>query len=140
MARIRTVKPEWMQIHNDESYQISANGHVRSSNGHELKPFRRGRSGHLAVDLPSGRRYVHQLVAEAFLGKRPNGCEVRHLNNDPADNRVENLDWGTRSENVLDLRALRTHCPSGHEFTPANTYTQPNGWRRCRECKRRYRK
>jgi hypothetical protein len=30
----------------------------------------------------------------------------------------------------------RTHCRNGHEYTPENTYIQPNGHRRCRVCAR----
>lgn len=29
-----------------------------------------------------------------------------------------------------------THCPAGHEYTPENTYTSPDGKRHCRTCKR----
>ena len=29
-----------------------------------------------------------------------------------------------------------THCPQGHEYTPENTYTHPQGWRACRACLR----
>jgi len=32
--------------------------------------------------------------------------------------------------------AAKTHCASGHEFTPDNTYVRPNGARDCRVCKR----
>lgn len=30
----------------------------------------------------------------------------------------------------------RTHCPRNHKYTPENTYTQSDGRRRCRECRR----
>lgn len=39
-------------------------------------------------------------------GPRPAGCEALHLNHAPSDNRVENLRWGTRSENLkMDYEA-----------------------------------
>lgn len=44
---------------------------------------------------------VHVLVAAAFLGPRPAGYDVMHLNANRADNRVENLRYGTRSENMF---------------------------------------
>ena len=45
---------------------------------------------------------VHKLVLNAFVGERPEGFVCRHLNGNPKDNRLENLCWGTPSENVQD--------------------------------------
>jgi len=63
--------------------------------------------GYLVVSLWDGRKYnrtVHSLVAEAFLGPRPQGHEVRHLNDDRYDNRIENLAYGTHSDNMRDAQ------------------------------------
>lgn len=49
--------------------------------------------------------FVHEIVAEAFLPERPPGHEVRHLNGDRTDNRVDNLAWGTRQDNADDREA-----------------------------------
>jgi len=43
---------------------------------------------------------VHSLVAEAFLGPRPAGYDIMHLNGDRKDNRAANLRYGTRKENL----------------------------------------
>jgi hypothetical protein len=46
---------------------------------------------------------VAHLVADAFLPpKRPTDTVVRHLNDDPSDNRIENLAWGTHHDNAQD--------------------------------------
>jgi hypothetical protein len=45
---------------------------------------------------------VHRLVLFAFIGSCPEGMECRHLNGKRADNRLENLAWGTDKENRLD--------------------------------------
>jgi len=46
---------------------------------------------------------VHHLMANAFLAPKSSTDQVlRHLNDDPADNRIENLAWGTYSDNMAD--------------------------------------
>lgn len=47
-------------------------------------------------------RTVHSLVAEVFIGPRPDGLEIRHLDGDNMNNRVENLAYGTHRENERD--------------------------------------
>jgi len=48
--------------------------------------------------------HVHELVTRAFLGLRPEGFQVRHLDGDPENNVVANLAYGTAKENVADKR------------------------------------
>ena len=82
-------------------------------------------------------------LLEAFVGPCPSGQEACHANDDPRDNRLENLRWDTRSANALDSvrngthhAARRTHCAQGHEFTAINTYRYPSGKRSCVVCRR----
>ena len=106
-------------------------------------------SGHVKVSLWRDNRemtaHVHTLVAEAFIGARPAGAFACHNNGDPADNRVENIRWGTPSSNSYDRRkhgtdhkVNRTHCPRGHELVQPNIvpYQARNGHRSCRACSR----
>lgn len=46
--------------------------------------------------------YLHRLLLDAFVGPCPDGCEALHGNGERLDNRIENLRWGTRAENVAD--------------------------------------
>lgn len=94
-------------------YRIDRDANVFSDGAakwakHQHKPTL-GARGYLRVRISPGHqqkrveRKVHQLVALAFIGPRPEGCTlVRHLNGNPLDNRVENLAWGTARDNVLD--------------------------------------
>lgn len=43
---------------------------------------------------------VHKMVLFAFKGKRPKGYDSAHLNGIKSDNRIENLAWVTRKENM----------------------------------------
>ncbi len=45
---------------------------------------------------------VHQLVLRAFVGLPLSGMECRHINGSRKDNRLENLQWGTKKENAED--------------------------------------
>lgn len=119
---------------------------TRRIKGRVLKPGRIGTSDHRHVVL-DGRadRTVHSLVLETFVGPRPPGMEARHVNDDPTDNRLENLCWGTRSENSHDairnerhFHAGLTHCRRGHELTPENMQQHTSSGRRrtCLACRR----
>lgn len=61
-------------------------------------------AGYLFVKLDRKKRGrpVHQLVARAFMGMPPDGMEVLHSNGNRKDNRIENLRYGTHSENIID--------------------------------------
>lgn len=80
-------------------------GHTRTMNGRVLKPAANKHNPHLYVVLGHGAAgsAVHRLVAATFLGPCPDGQEVRHLDGNAQNNRVDNLAYGTRSENILDV-------------------------------------
>ena len=70
-----------------------------------LKPGRSS-SGYLTVAFGRGHsQCVHVLVAAAFLGLKPEGCEVRHKDDNRENPRLLNLEYGTRQDNVNDMMA-----------------------------------
>lgn len=145
---------EWRDVLDWEGiYEVSDYGRVRRSGaapgarvGRILKASVTDEWGHLAVILHSNgmrkHRKVHTLVLEAFSGRRPAGLEGCHNNGDAADNRAQNLRWGTRSENSMDMvkhgrnNAGKTHCPRGHSYAAANLLIIPSRpeARYCRAC------
>lgn len=46
-----------------------------------------------------------QLVLETYVGPRPEGCEADHLDNDRGNDRLDNLRWVSRKENVARIFA-----------------------------------
>lgn len=70
--------------------------------GRVLRPGDR-QAGHVSVAIGKGNsRDVHLLVLEAFVGPCPEGHEACHHDDNPVNNVVWNLRWGTRSSNLLD--------------------------------------
>lgn len=102
-------------ILNFPNYGITPNGRVwvyprtdttgRNSGGRWLKSIIQ-KNGRCHVTLYRAGlgtpQTIHRLVLETYIGPCPEGMQCRHLNGNPADNRLENLAWGTRLENMQD--------------------------------------
>jgi len=109
---------EYREVPGYPEYRVGSDGSVWSrysgKRGHkgckltdnwkQLNPS--ARKGYRVVNICSGGKrrtwLVHRLVALAFIGPEPAGHEVCHANGNPADNRAENLRYGTRKENMAD--------------------------------------
>jgi hypothetical protein len=108
----------------EDLYQVSNFGNVHSKDRIVVDDYRgtvrsrrlRGKVirtrmydnyGHLAVGLSTQNRNkrtwsVHQLVLLAFVGKCPTGLEIRHIDGQAWNNRLDNLVYGTHTENEHD--------------------------------------
>lgn len=132
---------KWRPVVGHEGlYEVSDLGRVRSLNTWSRSGFhvtgrmipgrvlrlKTSRSGYAVVNLSSrptsdGARSkktwsVHRLVAEAFLENTSGGNDVNHIDFRPLNNRLNNLEWATRKENLRHSSragrlANRRGCP-----------------------------
>lgn len=96
----------WAEIPGFKDYLASTKGQIGSiKNGHfKVISQRSHNKGYNRVDLwyenQSKYYLVHKLVTLAFYGKRPKNKEVNHINTNKKDNRLENLEYVTKKENM----------------------------------------
>ena len=106
---------KWVPVFGFEKYYEVSNtgvirriGKSRGSVFHNILTQTLNNSGYLRVRISRvGIRkniYVHKIVAESFLGPRPNGLFVNHIDCNKTNNNIENLEYVTRKENMNHAR------------------------------------
>lgn len=112
LGRVRSLDRSWMQV---------------ARGGSLYRHFKRGQmlrpgiasNGYPTVALGRGNtRTLHSLVADAFLGPCPSNQEVRHKDGRRTNPALDNLEYGTRTQNILDAvkhgtwmsEKRRIHC------------------------------
>lgn len=104
------MEETWRGVVGYESYfEVSNTGKIRSLNYKksgkpgELKQYQ-DRDGYKQLVVYSGGKSklfkVHRKVAEAFLPNPDKLPVIMHLDDDPSNNHVSNLRWGTQAENL----------------------------------------
>lgn len=138
----------WLQCPNYPSYEVSDEGLVRrGKTGHVLAfNIKKGNHPYRRVNLSENGVaklvFVHRLVLEAFAGPCPEGCQTLHADDDPSNNRLDNLSWGTPKKNHEainrhgvrnsraklsedDVRAIRLsalrHCDLARRYNVSST-------------------
>jgi hypothetical protein len=153
----------WLPVPGYPSYEVSDHGQVRSIDREGLSRWGTPRMfpGRLLAQTLSGgskgRKYractlyrdgepravtIHTLVLQTFVGPRPRKTQGCHRDDNPENNHLNNLYWGTPRQNAQDMirngrcwKTNITHCPQGHEYTEENTYVYPRtGHRQCLTC------
>lgn len=99
---------EWRRVPSFSRYEASSSGYIRRAgyNGFKgdwhkprLLSHKIDRYGYVKVKVSGQWRGAHRLVCEAFCGSS-DLPQVNHLNGKKDDNRAENLEWCTASENA----------------------------------------
>lgn len=99
------MKEIWKSIEGtDGKYFISNFGRVYSSFSNIIMKTRKGTCGYEAVGFAINGKVrkndVHRLVASHFIDNPKNKLQVNHIDGDKSNNRAENLEWVTPSENM----------------------------------------
>lgn len=103
-------REQWLPVPGWPAYEVSSHGRVRRLGMPGVLAQRADGHGYLTVTLSDSPRRktarVHVLVAEAFLGPRPPGLQIRHLDSRSWNCAVSNLAYGTAVENAQDRRRV----------------------------------
>lgn len=101
----------------NNNYYIFSNGSIYNNKRQSfLKPVQ-NLSGYCYVSISVNNKkknfYIHVLVAKYFIGNPPDPkMQVNHKNKIRNDNRIENLEWVTQSQNSIHAKTYRPMIPS----------------------------
>lgn len=143
---------EWKLIDEFPDYEVSTLGEVR--NRTTMQVLRQVKSGGYMQVIIEGkyRRYVHRLVATAFIPNDDNLPQVNHKDENKTNNNVDNLEWctpkynsncGTQSEKISKAisgkHSIRKSLAQvGNTRAAGKGYTH-TGWHHTEEAKARIR-
>lgn len=92
-----------MEIEGYEDYLIYDDGRLWSKKRKIFKKHVTNKKGYLRVQLCKNSKvknfYIHRLVALHYIPNPDNKSDVDHINDNPSDNKLENLQWLTGEEN-----------------------------------------
>lgn len=95
---------EFKKVKGFSNYKISKTGIIHSKNGDKLSPSKNNSNGYKSVVLYKNgnphHKYIHDLVANAFLNNPNNKTIVGHKDGNKLNNNVSNLVWQSSSENT----------------------------------------
>lgn len=110
---------EWLDIPGlDGKFQVSNTGCIRNSKTGTILKLHTNSNGRIVVNVkPLGRKgpgktlNVHRCVALAFLERNDETHEVNHIDGNPSNNNVSNLEWVSHAENMQHAvtTGLRTY-------------------------------
>lgn len=92
------------QFRDYSNYIIYSDGRIYSKRNKKFLTMKISHDGYGRTQLYKDKKYknynFHRVVAEVFIPNPDNKPFVNHINGNKLDNRVENLEWCTQSENI----------------------------------------
>lgn len=106
----------WADILDFPDYQASCLGDIRNKRSRELVIPHLDNRGYLKLSIrcSSGllvAKHVHYFIALAFLGVRPKGLEINHIDGVKTNNKLDNLEYITHAENCAHAAVLGLQKP-----------------------------
>ena len=98
------MKEVWRPIPNFGGYEVSDLGRVRSFRMGKVKLLLSKDRINLRKNGKTYYTYVCCLVAFTFIGPKPKGQMVRHLDDIRSNNKLKNISYGTMQDNADDAR------------------------------------
>jgi len=85
----------------ETNYIVYSDGRIFSIRYNKfLKPQKRGKN-YFFVNLNGKQKYIHRIIAEAYIPNPKNLPQINHINGDKSDNRIDNLEWVSNRENTI---------------------------------------
>lgn len=101
------MKEIWKPIKGCKGYEVSNLGRIKSlaktwkfsnrlvNRKERIFKCNPGANGYPMIHIFKKPLYVHHLVSYAFIGRRPKGCQIDHIDGDRANNKSTNLRYVT---------------------------------------------
>lgn len=94
----------WRGVRDFPNYQVSDDGVVRNTKTGRVLAIHPDRYGYpqviLCRDGYKRANRIHRLVAESFVDTNDASLQINHIDGDKTNNRFDNLEWVTASENM----------------------------------------
>ena len=109
---------------NGRYYEVNEYGKVRNGHTHKVLATSITNSGYERIILGSkyqGKvvwRYIHRAVVEAFIGPMESKMDVNHIDGNKLNNRLDNLEVCTRSQNKKHAYKFLGVKPHNVKLTP----------------------
>lgn len=96
-GNVKALKRKWTQKHYSGALSVY-------EKPEKLLTIQKGNNGYCYIDLHADkkvyRKLIHRLVAEAFIENANNYNYINHIDNNPNNNRADNLEWCSQSYNI----------------------------------------